>query len=116
MKLFNDVAAQLQKYYLERNVDALHEVERLVATELTDPELQEAFITLPERLDEIEELINVQGFLRVGLDAGESSGPVVEGKFIRLFSQAESEDGCMVLNVAHIDDTQIIMVPSGGSV
>jgi hypothetical protein len=117
MKLFNDIAAQMQKYYLERDMDALKEVVRLATAELENPELQEVIITIPVKMDEIEQTINNQGYIRLGLNDADSTGPVEQGKLIRLFpADKQEEDGCMVLNVAHIDDTQIILVPSGGGV
>ena len=116
MKLFNDIGTQMQKYYLERDAEALREVIRLVTSEIDNPELQEAIITIPSRMDEVEQVINTQGFLRLGLNDADSTGPVVAEKLIRVFpANREEEDGCMVLNVAHIDDTQIILVPSGGA-
>jgi len=117
MKLFNDIANQVQKYYLERDVEALREVIRLVSAEIDNPELQEAIITIPSKMDEVEQIINSQGFLRLGLDDADSTGPVEQGKLIRLFpADKQAEEGCMVLNVVHIDDTQIILVPSGGGI
>jgi len=116
MKLFNEIAAQMQKYYLERDFEALHTIAHLVTSEINEPELQEASITVPVDMDSLEQSINSEGFLRMGLDDADSTGPVVAGKLIRVFSLNRTEDdGCMVLNVAHIDNEQIIMVPSGGA-
>jgi len=117
MKLFNDIATQMQKYYLERDFEALHAIAHLVTAEINDPELQESIITIPTKMDLLEQSINSDGFLRMGLDDADSTGPVLAGKLIRVFPQNRNEDdGCMVLNVAHIDDTHIILVPAGGTV
>jgi hypothetical protein len=116
VKLFNDVTARLQKYYLERNIEALQEIVILVRGEIADPEVQEATITVADSLEAVEKDINSQGFLRITLDDFvDSTGPVIEGQLIRVFSKGqEAADGCMVLNVAHLDEIQIILVPSGG--
>lgn len=117
MKLFNEIANQMQMYYLKRDFKALDEIVRLVTSEINDPELQEVSITVPVGMDALEQSINSEGFLRMGLNDAESTGPVIEGKLIRVFSQNQTEDdSCMVLNVAHIDNAQIILVPSGGTV
>lgn len=115
MKLFTDVADCLQRYYLTRDFEALHEARMLIEAEINEPQLQEATITLPLEMDVIEKTINAQGFLRVALNEGNSSAPVEVEKLIRVFPSDRPEvDGCMVLNIAYIDGVQVVLVPTGG--
>ena len=115
MKLFSDVADQLQKYYLTRDFEALHEARKLIEAEIDEPQLQLNTITLPLEMDVIEKTINTQGFLRVALNEGNSSGPVEVEKLIRVFPSDRPEaEGCMVLNIAYIDGVQVVLVPTGG--
>ena len=115
MKLFTDVADQLQKYYLSRDFEALHEARMLIEAEIDEPQLQEATITVPGEMGELEKTINTQGFLRVALNEGDSSGPVQVDKLIRVFSSSQPDaEECMVLNVACIDGVQVVLVPTGG--
>lgn len=115
MKLFNDVAVEMQRYYLERDFVALQTVIELIKGEIDDPELQAATITVAGKMDVLEQLINETGFLRMNLDEADSSGPVQRGKLIRVLpTNRVVDDGCMILNVAHIDENEIILVPPGG--
>ena len=113
MKL-NDIPMQLQKYYLERDLETLSEIVRLASEELENPELQEASITIPTAMNVMEATIKTQGFIKLGLDDADSTGPVAEGQLIRVFPQTRSEDeGFMVLTVAQIANGEIILVPGG---
>ena len=115
MKLVTDVAACLQRYYLSRDLEALHETRRLIEAEIDEPQLQEATITVPLEMDAIEKTVNTQGFLRIALNEGNSSGPVQVNRLIRVFPSDRTEaDGCMVLNIAYIDGVQVVLVPTGG--
>lgn len=116
MKLFNEIAEQLQKYYLERDFKALHAARRLIEAEIDEPQLQEATITIPATMAEAEQTIKTQGFLRLNLQEGDSSAPVEADKLVRVVPSpvAGVDEGCLVLNVAHIDDLQVVLVPTGG--
>ena len=115
MKLFTDVADQLQKYYLTRDFEALHDAVELIESEIDEPQLQENTITVPLEMAEIEKTINTQGYLRLALNEGNSSGPVQVDRLIRVFPSDRTEaDGCMVLNIAYIDGVQVVLVPTGG--
>ena len=115
MKLFTDVADQLQKYYLGRDFDALHEARRLIEAEIDEPQLQEATITVPIEMAVIEQTIKTQGFLRLSLQEGDSSAPVEVDKLVRVFPSDRAEvEGCLVLNVAYMDGVQVVLVPTGG--
>ena len=117
MKLFNDIAEQLQKYYLGRDFEALHAARELIEAEIDEPQLQEATITIPFEMAVVEQMIKTQGFLRLNLQEGDSSAPVEVDKLVRVFPSDRAEvEGCLVLNVAHIDDLQVVLVPTGGPV
>lgn len=116
MRLFNDVAVPLQKYYVTRDFNFLHEAMGIIAKEIESPALQEHTITVPYSVEAVEQAIQAEGFLNLPMaGACDSSGPIESGKLVRVVSQEEdSEVGCMILNVAHIDDEVIILVAPGG--
>lgn len=115
MRVLSEVTAKLQDYFIRRDGDSLREAMRMLNAELSDPSLQEAIITVPDSLEAVETTITKNGFLRLTLDEADSDKAVIADKFVRVFSaQDPGQNGCMVLNVAVIDDTQIILVPFMG--
>jgi hypothetical protein len=114
MKLFDDVVECLQKYYLERDFDALLDAISVIQGELAIPHLQESIITVPLYVSEVEELIKEHGCLRISSSEAESSGSIEVDRLVRVHS-AEDAGDCMILNVVHLDDSYIILVPGGGA-
>lgn len=115
MRLFNQVNEQLQKYYVTRSMDALREAMEIIAKEIEAPTLQEHTITIAANAEEVEKIIESEGFFRIDLVDGNSDGPIEPGKLVRVVHDGDDPTvGCMILNVAHINDEEVILVAPGG--
>jgi hypothetical protein len=112
MKLFNDISTCLERYYLGRDFEALEEARRILDNELADPTLQEEILTIAESVAEVDADIKRRGFFELQV---EDTTVIKQGKFIRVKQQYGDDDSCMVLMVAHISDTEIVLVPGGGA-
>jgi len=117
MKLFVAASQLIQQYYVTRDMDCLKKTIEAINEELQNPSLQEHTITLSHMStgDVTKALETGNGFIRVDCQEADSNGVIVADKFVRVYPNDLADDTtCFVFNVAHIDDSCVVLVAVGG--
>jgi hypothetical protein len=109
------VMGLVQMYYADRNPDNLNEAIKILASEVQEPQLQEAIITVPVEPEKLAVMVREsEGFIKLKMADLEADHPVEAGKLVRVKAKDDLVD---VMAVAHLDSNPetgfIILVPNG---
>lgn len=115
MTLYANVMRELERYYTGRNIEALKKAIQLIESEIADPSLQETVIQLTKLTSkEVNKQLTEKGCLKIPNDDGDATGPVAEGKFIRVMALGQ-DDGCTVLQVGHVSPECTLLFVMGAN-
>lgn len=111
-----NLVTSVSRYFITRETKYLDEAIAMLQGEKDDPCLQEAIMSLQMTMDEVEKVAREEGHISLPTQANgiDADGPVEAGKIIRVICSDQPEESCMLLNVAHLDESKIILVPVGG--
>jgi len=107
----------MHDYLVNRDLGALHNLVLLLQEEEKDPSMQEAILTVPMKMADVDRVCRTEDYLKLSVevvDAGEL--PVHEDKLIRVVCSDQAENTCMILRVTHLDDKVIKLGPPIGGV
>jgi hypothetical protein len=114
MAIHSRVAAKLQDYMVNRNLEALKDLVSIVQAEIQDPSMQEAILTIRMTRSDVEQAVMEDDFLKLPILSVDSDVPVHEDKMVRVICQDQPDESCLIFRVGSLDDNFIKLFPIGG--
>lgn len=113
MAIHLKVGEALEDYLVNRNIDALKNLVKLLETEIADPSMQEAILKVPMTREDIDRAIAENDYLKLPVQSVDANDvPVYEDKLIRVVCSDQTEG--KILKVGNLDDKFIKLFPIVG--